>query len=88
MAIPVELKFAAELRPIHGPARQHPGYLGDIRLRVAAIHAYSVQFHQLAGIIFVQSFGRLAFGVSTPLVYHLRAVGGTESGPTLCALSR
>ena len=44
------------------PSGEDAGNLGDIFLRVAAIHAERVQLHQLAAVVFVQA-AALAFGL-------------------------
>src|SRR5260370_10864306 len=46
-----------------GPTGEHLGNLGDVALRVAAVHTEGVQFQQLATVVFVQSSVPVAFRV-------------------------
>jgi hypothetical protein len=84
----VEFESASALRAIDGPAGEDAGHLGDVGLGVAAVDAEGVQFHQLAGIVFVQAFGsflRLRWGCGVALLFFSAA---GESGPMLLELSR
>src|SRR5260370_10656761 len=62
-----ETEVAAFSRLIERPPGEHFGYFGDIFLRVAAVYAERVQFHQLAAIVFVQAAGLLGFVASRTL---------------------
>jgi hypothetical protein len=88
VAILVEFEAAAALRLVDGPAGEHARHLRDVGLRIAAVHAEGVQFHQLAGVVFVQAFGGnlLASGRRAAAILAFSAAG--ESGPMLLELSR
>ena len=58
VAVGVEFETSAALRALDGPAGEDARYLRYVCLGVAAIDAERVQFHQLAGVVFVQSLGR------------------------------
>ena len=51
---------AALLRTIDGPAGQRARHFDDVFLRVAAVDAERVQFHQLAAVVLVQAARRAA----------------------------
>ena len=55
----VKLEFAALLRFFDRPAGENFGEFGDIFLRVAAINAQRVEFHDLSRIVLVESAGTL-----------------------------
>src|SRR5271168_5558602 len=55
MQIVVELEFGSLARLLDGPAGEAARYFGDVFLRVAAVNAEGVQFHQLAAVIFIQT---------------------------------
>ena len=48
-------EITALLRAVDRPARQDPRDLDDVLLRVAAVHAERVEFHQLARVVLVQA---------------------------------
>jgi hypothetical protein len=56
----IELEAAALVGLVDGPPGKDFGNLGDIALRVAAVHAQRVQFQQLAPIVFIQAARALA----------------------------
>src|SRR5215212_7315874 len=51
----IELKTAAHARIVNRPPGQRARHFGDVLLRIAAVDAESVQFHQLAPIVFVET---------------------------------
>src|SRR5580693_1965836 len=53
---------ATQVWLLQGPSGENARYLGYILLSVAAIHAESVQFHEFAAVVFVESVA-LAFGL-------------------------
>src|SRR5713101_9889317 len=61
-----ETKAAALLGLLQRPTSQDAGYLGDISLGIAAVHAESMKFHEFAAIVFIQA-AALALGL-----FHLR----------------
>src|ERR1700732_3315917 len=62
-----ETEVAAFSRLIERPPGEHFGDFGHVFLRVAAVYAERVQFHQLASIVFVQAAGSLGFVASRTL---------------------
>ena len=75
VALRREYKVSAELRPIDGPAGQHARHLRHVGLRVAAIHAQRMQFHQLARIILIQPGVGFLFRIGPPRCGRFRALG-------------
>src|SRR4026209_117449 len=51
----VEAKFAFAARTLDGPAGKTAGDLLDILLRITTVNPEGVQFHHLAGIVFVDA---------------------------------
>jgi hypothetical protein len=56
VAVGIEGEVAADEGTIDGPAGEHARDLRYVGLRVAAVDAEGVEFHQLAGVIFVEAF--------------------------------
>src|SRR5947209_7108026 len=57
----IELEFSTLLRFLDGPPREDFRQFGYILLRVAAVNAQRMEFHDLSRIVFVQSAGTLRF---------------------------
>ena len=81
VALRREYKVSAELRPIDGPAGEHARHLRHVGLRVAAIHAQRMQFHQLARIILIQPGVGFLFRIGPPRRSDLRALGRRRIRP-------
>ena len=75
-------------RAIDGPAGEDAGYLGDVGLGVAAVDAEGVEFHQLAGVVFVEAFRASFFAPGRRAAATSARSAASESGPMLSALSR
>src|SRR5271155_3672095 len=68
----LEAEVAAFFRRIEGPSGEDFGHFGDVFLRVAAVYAERVQFHQFAAVVFVEAAGLLAF--ATPISGSIAAL--------------
>src|SRR4029077_9052471 len=51
----IEAESSTFERLVDGPSRKHLGDLGDVALRVSAIHAKRMEFQQLSSVILVQA---------------------------------
>src|SRR5438045_5903616 len=51
----IEEKSSAQFRLLNSPAGKYPCDFGDVVLCVAPINAEGMQFHQLTGVVFVES---------------------------------
>ena len=67
----IEIEATAPLRLANGPAGEAARHFGNILLRVAAIDAEGMQFHQLARVIFIETASRFWF-----LTAHIRHAAG------------
>src|SRR5260370_24529660 len=79
----VEVEAAALLRLLDAPAREHLRQLGDVLLRVAAVHTEGVKFHDFASVIFIQAAGAILVGLG-PRGHSINRAEGTT--PELRAL--
>jgi len=59
VAVFVEFEAAAALGAIDRPAGEDARSLDDVGLRITAVDAEGMQFHQLAGVVFIEPFRRL-----------------------------
>src|SRR5215472_10307728 len=81
----VETKASALLRLVDTPPRQHLRQFGDIFLGVAAVHAESVQLHDFAGVVFVQSAGTVLVRLRPRRYLIDHAKGSAAELPALVA---
>ena len=93
----LEVEAAAFVGLLDGPAGKDLCDFGDIFLRVAAVHAERVQFHQFAAVVFVQAAGLPWLWIALRTLRRIRTSAMpcgampsamSESGPTLSQLSR
>src|ERR1700727_1758793 len=59
----IELETAAVVRLIDRPSGKNLGGLGDIALRIAAVHAEGMEFEQLASVVLVESIVLFLFRI-------------------------
>src|SRR4051812_11582129 len=55
----IEFEFSTLLRLLDGPSGKHLRQFGYVLLRVAAVNAQRMEFHNLACVVFIQSAGTL-----------------------------
>src|ERR1051326_4697905 len=58
----IEPEAAAKLRFFNAPARENFGQFCNVFLRIAAVYAERVQFHDFSRVVFIQS-ARTVFGL-------------------------
>ena len=68
-----ESEAAALLGLLQGPSGEDARHFGDVLLRVAAVHAEGVQFHQFAAVVFVQAVP-LALGLIGLSLFLIRCL--------------
>ena len=88
VAVGIEFESAAALGAVDGPAGEDARHLGDVGLGVAAVDAEGVQFHQFAGVVFVESLAALLLVPGRRAAAISARSAASESGPMLSALSR
>src|SRR5260370_34506698 len=74
----VEVEAAALLRLLDAPAREHLRQLGDVLLRVAAVHTEGVKFHDFASVVFIQAAGAILFRLG-PRGHSINRAEGTTA---------
>src|SRR6266700_4544101 len=78
MAALFETEVSTFARLANCPAREDARYFRDIILRVTAIDAEGVQFHQLASVVFIQAV-TIGFALRWPLVFGKTGCSETSS---------
>ncbi len=70
----LEAEVAAFYRLLDCPPGEYLGHFGDVFLRVAAVDAERVQFHQLAAVVFVQAAGLPGLDVAPRTIIRVGSV--------------